>query len=406
MIDQSLTLPNGQVIKNRIGKSALSETLATNDNKITSLLPNLYAAWAKGGAGLVVTGNVMIDKQHLGEPGNVVLEDESDLKMLTAWAKAGKQNGTTLWMQLNHPGKQSPVNLNKTPVAPSAIGFENKSMKAFFAKPRELTHEEILDLIQRYANAARIAEKSGFDGVQIHGAHGYLVSQFLSPYHNQRTDQWGGSAENRLRFVVEIYQAIRQQTSPDFAVGIKMNSADFQKGGFTEDESMNVAITLAELGIDLIEISGGNYENPVLMTGKESTRKREAYFLDFAEKIRDKVSTPLMVTGGFRSSMAMREALDSGACDMVGMGRPMAFEPDFAQKVINDPQAKSEIKPVNTGIKAIDDMAIMEIQWYTKQLKRIGQGKSPKAINSFFALIGWLIESNIRAIKTKRLRAS
>ncbi|MDY7026434.1 MAG: NADH oxidase, partial [Pseudomonadota bacterium] len=135
MINQSLTLPNGQVIKNRIGKSALSETLATNDNKITSLLPNLYAAWAKGGAGLVVTGNVMIDKQHLGEPGNVVLEDESDLKMLTAWAKAGKQNGTTLWMQLNHPGKQSPVNLNKTPVAPSAIGFENKSMKAFFAKP-------------------------------------------------------------------------------------------------------------------------------------------------------------------------------------------------------------------------------------------------------------------------------
>lgn len=406
LINQSLTLPNGQTIKNRIVKSALSETLATNDHQVTDVLTRLYKEWALGGSGLVITGNVMVDRRHLGEPGNIVIEDESNFEGLKAWAEAGKQNGTKLWMQLNHPGKQSPINLNKKPVAPSAIGFGSKGMSKFFAPARELTEAEILDLVQRYANAARIAEKAGFDGVQIHGAHGYLVSQFLSPFHNQRTDDWGGSAENRMRFVIEIYRAIREVTQPDFAIGIKINSADFQKGGFSEDESMQVALTLESLGMDLIEISGGNYENPVLMTGKESTRNREAYFIDYAEKIRSQMQhAPLMVTGGFRSSLGMRDALDSGACDMVGLGRPLAFDPSFAEKVLNDENAASDVKPVNTGIKAIDDMAIMEIQWYTMQLKRIGQGKQPKEIGGFFALLKWIVDSNIRALRTPKARA-
>ena len=157
-------------------------------------------------------------------------------------------------MQINHPGKQSPKSLSKEPVAPSAIPLSG-GVAVAFNPPRALTEEEILDLIKRFGNTARIA-KAGFTGVQIHSAHGYLVNQFLSPHHNQREDQWGGNAENRMRFLMEVYHEMRRQVGDDFPIGIKLNSADFQRGGFTEEESMQVLKTIDEAGIDLIEISG------------------------------------------------------------------------------------------------------------------------------------------------------
>jgi len=288
ILSQPFTLPNGAVVKNRLAKSAMSEALGTTDNHVTDGLATLYRRWADGGIGLLITGNVMIDRRALGEPNNVALEDESDLELLKQWADAGTRNGTQLWMQINHPGKQVPKGLNAESVAPSAIPF-GKEIAAFFATPRELTEAEILDIIARFGRTAAIAQKAGFSGVQIHGAHGYLVSQFLSGHHNQRTDQWGGNAENRRRFVLEVFKAIRAQTGPDFPVGIKLNSADFQKGGFTEEESLDVIRALSEAGIDMIEISGGTYEAPAMAGVKEvpvkdSTRRREAYFLEFAEK--------------------------------------------------------------------------------------------------------------------------
>ena len=238
VLNQPFTLPNGSVIKNRLVKSALSETLGTTDNHVTMGLARLYQRWAMGGMGILITGNVMIDQRALGEPNNVVVEDERDLELLTAWAKAGTQNGTQLWMQINHPGKQSPKGLNKQNVSPSAIPF-GKELAPFFGQPRELTEAEILDIIQRFGRTAAIAKKAGFSGVQIHGAHGYLVSQFLSGYHNQRSDQWGGNAENRRRFVLAVYAEMRKQVGDKFPIGIKLNSADFQKGGFTEEESLD-----------------------------------------------------------------------------------------------------------------------------------------------------------------------
>ena len=405
---QPLTLANGTVIKNRIAKSAMSEALGTTDNRVTERLPTLYDAWAQGGGGLLITGNVMVDRRALGEPNNVALEDERDLPLLQEWARRGTANGTQLWMQLNHPGKQSPKLVSKAqPVAPSAIPLAPK-FKSYFNDPRELSDADIRDIIQRFATAARIAKKAGFTGVQIHGAHGYLVSQFLSPLHNQRKDQWGGSIENRARFVLEILYAIRNETGADFPVSIKMNSADFQRGGFTEDESMIVAEMLADAGIDLIEISGGTYETPT-MTGKDvkdSTKAREAYFLEYAEQIRARVNTPLMVTGGFRTATGMAEAIASGATDLIGMARPLAVFPNLPNDLLQGRLERCDIKPRNTGIKLVDDMAMMELAWYAQQMERIAHGKPPKPNrHPLVGLLQYAYTSALRGFKTQRLRA-
>ena len=412
-LDSTFTLPSGQVLKNRIGKSAMSEALATTDNVPTELLSTLYRRWAEGGIGLCITGNVMIDKNALGEPNNVVLENDLHLDKFKAWAKAGVHNGTQLWMQLNHPGKQCPKGLNRETVSPSAVPWEEK-MQSFFEVPRELAEDEIQDIIHRFAKSASLAKEAGFTGVQIHGAHGYLVSQFLSPHLNRRTDQWGGTPENRMRFVKEVYRSIRTAVGSDFPIGIKMNSADFQKGGFSEEESLNVMKVLSGLGIDLIEISGGTYEAPAMSGNekfedsyqKDSTKKREAYFLRFAEKVRNEVSAPLMVTGGFRSGVGMSAALETSALDIVGIARPVAIDPEFPNKVLNDINTESPVKLVRTGIKMIDQMSLMDVAWYTRQLKRIGKGLEP-AINEnpTIALIKIMISTGFRTFQTKRLRA-
>ena len=195
-----------------------------------------------------VTGNVMIDHGALGEPGNVVIADDRHLGALKEWAKAGTSNNTQCWVQLNHPGKQAPKGLNKGTVSPSAVPFR-ADMQAFFATPRELTDAEVRELIQRFGKAAGVVKKAGFSGVQIHGAHGYLVSQFLSPHHNVRTDEWGGTPEKRRRFVLEVYAAMRKAVGAKFPIGIKLNSADFQRGGFTEEELKKVEAHAYALGV-------------------------------------------------------------------------------------------------------------------------------------------------------------
>ena len=275
ILSQNLYLPNGTIIKNRLLKSAMSEAMGSRDGAPTPALVHLYQAWADGGIGLCITGNVMIDAAALGEPGNVVIEDERHLEDLKSWAQAATSHGTQCWVQLNHPGKQAPKGLNKETVAPSAVPFRS-DMQAFFATPRELTDAEIRNLIVRYAQSAAVVKKAGFTGVQIHGAHGYLVSQFLSPHHNTRTDEWGGSAEKRRRFVLEVFKAMRTAVGADFPVGIKLNSADFQRGGFTEEESMDTIRALSEAGIDLIEISGGTYEAPAMTGIKMNQKPRQA----------------------------------------------------------------------------------------------------------------------------------
>jgi 2,4-dienoyl-CoA reductase-like NADH-dependent reductase (Old Yellow Enzyme family) len=408
LLAQPLRLPCGVVIPNRLAKSAMSEALGTMDNRPTPRLERLYARWADGGIGLCISGNVMIDRRALGEPGNVAVEDESALPALRRWAEAGTRGGAQLWMQINHPGKQSPKGLNRENVAPSAIPFR-KDMAAFFDTPRELADAEIESLITRFGNTARIAKLAGFSGVQIHGAHGYLVSQFLSPHHNQRTDRWGGSIENRQRFVLAVLAEMRRQVGAGFPVGIKLNSADFQRGGFTEEESLATIAALVAGGIDLIEISGGTYEAPA-MTGldaKASTRQREAYFIEFAEKVRAASTVPLMLTGGFRTAAGMSAALSSGAIDLVGLARLLAIEPELPARLLRGEDPQHRIRPISTGIGLVDRMALMEVAWYSRQLRRIGDGQEPRPGESGLkAFAAGMLENGWNTFKTRRLRAS
>jgi 2,4-dienoyl-CoA reductase-like NADH-dependent reductase (Old Yellow Enzyme family) len=407
VLAQPLTLANGQVIKNRIAKSAMSEQLGDAGNRPTPKLERLYQTWAEGGLGLCITGNVMVDRNAIGEPNNVAVEDESDLEALRRWAAAGSSHGTQLWMQLNHPGKQAPKGLNRETVSPSAIPFR-KDMASFFATPREVTVPEIEKIVERFGNAAAVAKKAGFSGVQIHGAHGYLVNQFLSPHHNQRSDDWGGTPENRRRSVLAVLKEIRGRVGADYPVGIKLNSADFQRGGFTEEESLATIRALAAAGIDLIDISGGTYETPA-MTGllKESTRQREAYFLDFAEKARAAVKVPLMVTGGFRTLGGMADAVSSGAIDLVGLARPLAVEPDLPARLLRGEEPRHQVRPIRTGIRLVDGSGLMETTWYSRQLRRIGSGRAPRPNESGLgAFAGGLIENMWLTFKTRRLRAT
>ncbi|MEZ2902724.1 NADH:flavin oxidoreductase/NADH oxidase family protein [Acinetobacter terrestris] len=367
--------------KNRIIKAAMSEALANDAGQPSQLHFNLYEAWAKGGLGCAITGNVMVDFRAKNEPGVVVIESERDLAKLQQWAEIGKQHGMVQLIQLSHPGRQCPKGLNKETVAPSAVPF-SPVLATTFGTPRELGEDEILDIIQRFATSAQICEKAGFEGVQLHGAHGYLISQFLSPLTNKRQDQWGGSIENRMRFLLEIYKAVRAATSDQFIISVKLNSADFQRGGITEDEVIAVFKAIDEAGIDLIEISGGTYEAPAMAGAKADKRKvstiaREAYFLDFAENIRKQVKCHLMVTGGFRTVAGMNAALDSGACEFIGIARPLAVETDLTDRLIAGQDVRYAVDKIKTGIPMVDKMAIMEIIWYAAQFKEIAQGKRP-----------------------------
>jgi 2,4-dienoyl-CoA reductase-like NADH-dependent reductase (Old Yellow Enzyme family) len=410
LLNQPLRLPNGSVLRNRLAKAAMSETLGTYDNRPTMDLMRLYRRWAASGLGLIVTGNVMIDRRALGEPGNVVVEDEADLPALRHWAHAATGQGAAIWVQLNHPGKQSTKGLNAFNLAPSAVPFR-EDMAAFFETPREATASEIQDIIERFGRSAAICKKAGFSGVEIHGAHGYLVSQFLSPHHNRRSDEWGGSPEKRRRFVLAVYAEIRRQVGPDFPVGIKLNSADFQRGGFTEEESIETIRALADAGIDLIEISGGTYEAPAMSGAmqeakKTSTAAREAYFLEFAEKVRSAVKVPLMVTGGFRTAAGMNAALRSSALDVVGLARLLAIDPDAPAALLQGRDSLQQVRPINTGLKAVDRMGIMEVLWYTRQLKRIAGGREPRPDeNGLSAFLKSAFNSGWGTFRTRRLRA-
>ncbi|MFB6349192.1 NADH:flavin oxidoreductase/NADH oxidase family protein [Moraxella sp. ZJ142] len=403
-LNQPLTLKNGQIIKNRLFKGAMSEQI-TKGNRPDLAYANLYRTWAKGGAGVLVTGNVMVDYTALGSADDVVIEDERDLDLLTAWAAAGRENDTLFLMQINHPGKQSPKDLSPTPVAPSAVGLGG-AMAKFFNPPRELSEDEILNLIHRFGQAAKIAQKAGFSGVQIHAAHGYLISQFLSPIHNVRTDQWGGSLQNRMRFLLAVYREMRRQTSADFVIAVKLNSADFQKGGFSESESVQVVEQLVKEGIDMVEISGGNYESPAMLDGvKQSTQKREAYFLDYAKKVRSVCTVPLVITGGFRSTQAMAAALASGDLDMVGLAKPFAIMPDLPNRIFAGTYQTVHTPQPRLGIAKLDRLvgSMVEMNWYMYQMQRISQDKTPKPNKSAWAIFGrMLISQGKGAFKRER----
>lgn len=374
---QSLTLPNGVVLQNRIAKSAMEEDLAHQGAPGTEIA-TLYRRWAQGRPGLMITGNVVVDRRAPTDPRVMVLEDPTHRAAYQAWAQAGKSGGSVLLMQLNHPGRQIPKFLAREPVAPSAIGVEVPGGRGIFNRPRALTESEIHEQIARFAQAARLAVEAGFDGVQIHAAHGYLISQFLSPLTNQRDDAWGGPLENRARFLLEILRHTRQAIGPDKVLSVKLNSADFQRGGFDEDDAARVIQWLGD--IDLLELSGGTYESPAMMDRSAvpmapRSAAREAYFLEFATRARALTHVPIMVTGGFRSHAGMHAALESGAVDVVGLAKPFCVEPDLPAKLLDGSLQHIEVPIRRLRNQAFDSLATMG--WSRAQIHRMAAGLEP-----------------------------
>ncbi|MBC7277192.1 NADH:flavin oxidoreductase/NADH oxidase family protein [Nocardioides sp.] len=373
-----LTLPNGVVVPNRLAKAAMSECLGDTRHSPTERLPTLYRHWAEGGAGLVLTGNVMVDRRAIGEVGNVAVEDDRDLPLLQQWATAAGSGGAVTLAQLNHPGRQVLLGVGNHPVAPSPVRVTGAA--GVFRTPRELSSADIESIIERFARTAGVMVRAGFGGVQIHAAHGYLVNQFLSPLTNQRTDRWGGDLEGRSRFLIEVVRAVRAEVGAGAVLAVKLNSADFQRGGFDNHDAEAVLGWLEEERVDLVEISGGNYESTAFMgvpaePVAASTRAREAYFLDFAEKVRGRLSVPLMLTGGFRTAAGMAEALESGAVDIVGLARPTALEPDLPRRLLDGSAEATTRTPRQLGIRRFDGMA--NLLWHTVQLQRMGRGLPP-----------------------------
>ncbi|MFD9893816.1 NADH:flavin oxidoreductase/NADH oxidase family protein [Amycolatopsis sp. NPDC059027] len=374
LLSEPLKLRCGAVLPHRIAKSALSEQLGDRRNRPTRELAELYRTWAEGGAGVLVTGNVMVDPTALGEPRNVALPAEPDPAEFRPWARSVEGTDAQLWVQLNHPGRQSPRFLSRQPVAPSAVPFGDRGIRTAFAAPRALNGDEIEGIIDRFTLAARVFVEAGFSGIQLHGAHGYLISQFLSPLTNLRTDEWGGDAARRRRFLLELVRRVRAEIGDDVPLSVKLNSADFQRGGFDEGESLEVVRLLGEAGLDLLEISGGTYEKAAMMgAGRASTRKREAYFLDYAAKAREVSDVALMVTGGFATAEGMADALGSGALDVIGLGRPMTVDVGLPGRLLAGEDVEAQRLCPKTGIRLAD--SLLEIQWHTQQMHRVAAGK-------------------------------
>jgi 2,4-dienoyl-CoA reductase-like NADH-dependent reductase (Old Yellow Enzyme family) len=396
-----LRLPCGVVLANRLAKASMTEGLGDTMNRATERHVRAYRRWAQGGAGLILTGNVQTDRNHLDRAGNIAVDGNGGLDALRAMARAGTSAGNHLWMQINHTGRQTPAAINPAPLAPSAIPLA--AVEQGCGSPVAMTEAQILDVIRRFIHVAVVARDAGFTGVQIHAAHGYLLSEFLSPLSNVRTDSWGGSLENRARLLMEILAGVRGSVGGDFPVSVKLNSSDFQKNGFSDDDSMQVVRRLAEASVDLIEISGGNYEQPQ-MIGRgesqlaadaqaspvaESTRLREAYFLDYAKRIRPTTDVPLMITGGFRSANGMRAALESDVLDVIGLARPLCADLDVCAKLMSgtldeapSPERLLDLSRATLGpeVSAVE-LKMMQsygpVAWCYMQILRMGNGNEP-----------------------------
>ncbi len=395
ILAQPLTLPCGAVLPNRLSKAAMTEGLALPDGLPTPELNRLYGLWSDGGAGMLLSGNIQIDRDHLERPGNVVVDRKPNKAMRTAlasWATAATRNGNHFWAQISHAGRQTQKIVNPNPKAPSAVKLGLPGGQ--FGEPVPLTKAEIKSIVRRFGVCAAAVKEAGFTGVQLHSAHGYLLSQFLSPRSNLRTDDYGGDLANRARALLESVAAVRAAVGPEFPVAVKLNSADFQKGGFDFADSLQVVQWLEQAGVDLIEISGGTYEQPKLLgvagmeeeekqQVAESTMIREAYFVDFALAMQNKVSIPLMVTGGFRQRLVMEQALESGSADLIGVGRPMCVMTDAPNQLLaglhelpryeNDLALFPRWLSFLGAFKPLRALATFAVQyWYYEQIYALG----------------------------------
>lgn len=372
---------------NRLVKAAMEENLSNENLEPDFALWNLYEAWAKGGVGTIITGNVMVDHRSMTGPGGVVLEVGSKLEGFKTWTTKAKSGGGKIIMQINHPGRQILAKLGGNVWAPSAISVDIGNLSKLLGKPKAMEEGEILETIQRFGMTAKLAEEAGFDGVQIHAAHGYLISQFLSPLVNQRTDRWGGSLENRSRFLTEVINAVRKNVSSRFIVSVKINSSDFQKGGFQFEDALQVIKSIQSLGVDFIEMSGGNYEAPAMqgVSRDGSTLAREAYFLEFAREVTKVVSVPIMVTGEISRKEIASSVLESGV-SLVGIATALALNPNLPNEWKADQISNPRLPIPKWKSKTLAGLATMAMVRY--QLQRLSRNQNPKTnVQPWFRLL-------------------
>ncbi|HVJ55303.1 MAG TPA: NADH:flavin oxidoreductase/NADH oxidase family protein [Aliidongia sp.] len=381
LLSTPLDLPCGARLPNRLVKAAMSEGMADAANRATPRLATLYRRWAGSGAGLLLSGNIQVDRRHLERPGNIVLDNQGGVEELAGMAEAGRAEGAHFWAQLSHTGRQVDAAINAAPLAPSCVEIDIVRGAGWtFAPPREMVESEILRAVDQFAFSAANAREAGFTGVELHGAHGYLISQFLSPLANRRTDRWGGSLENRSRFLIEVLDAVRAAVGPGFPLGLKLNASDFQRGGFTHAECLALVRRLNETSLDLLELSGGSLEQPKVVgvalkdegedAPRPSTVKREAYFVEFAGSVRAAARMPVMVTGGFRTRAGMIEAVERGELDLVGLGRPLIADPAVPKKLL-----AGEIGRVPTPEQKLNLFHLLG--WNNMQLERLADGLDP-----------------------------
>ncbi|KAL0930171.1 nadh oxidase [Colletotrichum truncatum] len=388
---QPLKFPfSNKTAKNRFLKSAMAENLATwSSNELskrgipTPEIVEIYRRWGEGpnNFGVVITGNIDIEFDHMSGLGDMVITPECEpegerFEGFKAVAAAGKADGSLLLGQVTHAGRQTQKKIQPNPISASAVPLEPK-LGMEFGKPREATKEDINRVIEGFAHAAEYLEKAGFDGIQLHAAHGYLIAQFLSRTTNHRTDEYGvQTLENRTRLIADIARAVRARTSPDFILAAKLNSVEFQEGGVTPDEARELCESLSHLGFDFLEISGGTYEALGLTWDKESTRKREGFFLEFAETVvtglgdRDSRKTKAYIVGGMRTVGAMVKALD--IVDGVALGRPGAQEFRIASDILGG-RVTGAIRPV----QMMEDDFGFGMTAAVTHIRQVGKGHEP-----------------------------
>lgn len=373
---------SGRTAKNRFLKAAMTERLSSwdpNDFEKRGIpsqeLVNVYKRWGEGGFGQILTGNLMIFPDHLEAMGNPIIPATAPLSgpRFTAFqslASAAKAHGSLIVGQVSHPGRQVESRIQPNPISASDIQLSGNVMGMTFARPRAATTEDIASVIAGFAHAAEYLEAAGFDAIQLHGAHGYLLAQFLSPTTNQRTDQYGGSLENRMRLILEVAAACRERVSPNFIIGIKINSVEFQANGFSQADARALVEALEAAKFDYVELSGGTYEQLAFGHKRESTRKRESFFLEFAEDIVKGLSkTKTYITGGFKTVGAMVKALDT--VDGVGLARPVCQEFDLPQLMLDG--------KVDGAVKMLlddNDFGITNVAAGT-QIRQVGKDERP-----------------------------
>lgn len=322
---------NHMELKNRFVRSATWEGLANPDGSCNEELADLMLELAKGQVGLIITSHAYVTQN--GQAGIKQLGIYSDqlIPSYIEMLEKVHREGSKIIMQIAHAGGRASAQLVKSqPFGPSSLEIKDCMMC------REMTKSEIFQIIEDFKNAAVRAKKSGFDGVQIHAAHGYLLNQFLSPFFNKRKDEYGGSIENRARLILEILQAIRSELGRQFAILIKINSDDFIEGGFTQSEMVQVSAMLESAGIDAVELSGGtslkisSYSSS--RVGEIDSKKEEVYYRDAANLYKEKITVPLILVGGIRSYEVANELVEKELADYISLCRPLIREPDLIKR--------------------------------------------------------------------------